>query len=132
MRFERLNHAFGYVAAVHVGRNELEGRFPFLLNLLFVGGATLVAEDFEVNVVAVFLETGHDAVGGGKAMAVVLGLEGLDKNDVGVDVLGEHYVTNAAEGAVGEAAHVVGLEIGDGLDADDEFFCGGGGGSGIR
>ena len=65
MRFEGLNHAFHYVAAVHVGRNELEGRFPFLLNLLFVGGATLVAEDLEVDAVAVFLETGHDAVGGG-------------------------------------------------------------------
>ena len=58
MCFKRLNHAFGYVAAVHVGRNELEGRFPLLFNLLFVGGATLVVEDLEVDVVADFFGDG--------------------------------------------------------------------------
>ena len=78
MRLERLDHAFGYVAAVHVGRNELEGSVPLLLNLLFVGGATFVVEDLEVDVVVVLLETGHDAVGGGEAVAVVAGLEGFD------------------------------------------------------
>ena len=60
-------------------------------------------------------------------MAVVLGLEGFDKNDVGVDVVGEHYVVIAAAGVDGEAAHVVGVELGDGFDADVEFFCGFGG-----
>ena len=64
-------------------------------------------------------------------MAVVLGLEGFDKNDVGVDVVGEHYVVVAAAGADGEAAHVIGVELGDGFDADVEFF-GGWGGGGIR
>ena len=55
-------------------------------------------------------------------MAVVLGLEGFDKNDVGVDVIGEHYVVVAAAGADREAAHVVGVEFADGFDADDELF----------
>ena len=62
----------------------------------------------------------------------MLGLEGIDENDVGVDVVGEHYVIIAAAGADGEAAHVVGVELGDRFDADDEFFCGVGGGGGIR
>ena len=73
MRLEGLDHVFCYVTAVHVGRNKLEGRFPLLFNLLFVGGAALVVEDLEVEVVAVFLETGHDAVSSGEAVAVVLG-----------------------------------------------------------
>ena len=64
-------------------------------------------------------------------MAVVPGLEGFDKNDVGVDVVGEHYVVVAAAGADGEAAHVVGVELGDGFNADVEFL-GFGGGGGIR
>ena len=57
-------------------------------------------------------------------MAVVLGLEGFNKNDVGVDVVGEHYVVSAASGADGKAAHVVGVELGDGFDADVEFLWG--------
>ena len=58
MRLKRLNHAFGYVAAVHIGRNELEGRFPLLFNLLFVDDATLVVENLEVDVVAVLVGDG--------------------------------------------------------------------------
>ena len=89
---ERLDHAFGYVAAVHVGRNELEGSVPLFFNLLFVGGAALVVEDLEVDVVAVLLEAGRDAVGGSKAVAVavVARLERLYQDDVAVDVVGEH------------------------------------------
>ena len=74
------------------------------------------------------MEMGHEAFGSGKAVVVVLGLEGLDENDVGVDVIGKHCVIIAAAGADREAAHVVGAELGDGLDAYVEFFCGGGGG----
>ena len=55
-------------------------------------------------------------------MAVVLGLEGFDKNDVGVDVVGEHYVVITAAGADGEAAHVVGVKFADVVDSDEEFF----------
>ena len=64
MRLEGLDHVFCYVTAVHVGRNKLEGGVP-LFNLFFVGGAALVVEDLEVDVMAVLLEAGHDAVGGG-------------------------------------------------------------------
>ena len=58
----------------------MEGCLPFLLNLQFVGGVAFVVEDLEVNGVAVFLEAGHDAVGGGEAVAVavVAGLERFD------------------------------------------------------
>ena len=65
-------------------------------------------------------------------MSVVLGLEGIDKNDVGVDVVGEHYVVIAAAGADGEAARVVGVEFAGRFDAHDEFYFFDGGGCGGR
>ena len=55
-------------------------------------------------------------------MAVVFGLERLDEDDVGVDVVGEHDIVVPAARADGEAAHIVGVELGDGLDAYVEFF----------
>ena len=71
---------------------------------------------------AVFLEAGHYAVGGGKAVAVVAGLKGFNQDDVAVDVLGEYDEGVAAAGADGEAARVVGVEFNDGFDAHDELF----------
>ena len=50
----------------------------FFFDLEFVDGATLVVEDLNVDVVAIFLKAGHDAVGCGKVVAIVVGLEGLD------------------------------------------------------
>ena len=55
MGFKGLDHAFRYVAAVHVRGNKLEGCVPFLLDFQFVSGAAFVVEDLEVNGVAVLL-----------------------------------------------------------------------------
>ena len=65
MGFKGLNHSLRYVAAVHVRENKLEGCLPLLLDLQFVGGAAFVVVDLKVDRVAVFLEAGHYAVGGG-------------------------------------------------------------------
>ena len=53
--FKDLDHAFRYVATVHVRGNKLEGCLPFLLDLQFVGGAAFVVDDLEVEEVAVLL-----------------------------------------------------------------------------
>ena len=74
----------------------MEGRFPLFFDLLLVGGAAFVVKDLKVDVVTIFLEMGHYAVGSGDAVAVVLGLEGLNEDDVGVGVVGGHDVTIAA------------------------------------
>ena len=63
--FKSLDCAFRCVATVHVWGNELEGCVPFFLDLKFAGGAAFVVEDLEVDVVTIFLEAGHDAVGDG-------------------------------------------------------------------
>lgn len=41
------------------GGTNLEGCLPFLFNLQFVGDATFVVKDLEVDGVTVFLEAGH-------------------------------------------------------------------------
>ena len=51
------------------------------------------------------------------------GLEGLYQDEVTVDVLCEHDEVVPAAGADGEAAHVVGVEFGDGFDVHDELVC---------
>ena len=68
------------------------------------------------------MKAGHDAIGCGKAVAVVFGFEGFDEDDVGVDVVGEHDIVVPAAKADGEKARVVGVKLADGLDADNEFF----------
>ena len=59
---------------------------------MLVGGAAFVVEDLKVDVVTVFFKAVHDLVGSGEAVAVVLGLEVLNKDEAGVDVIGEHDV----------------------------------------
>ena len=117
-----LNRALDDVAAMHVGWYELEGCVSLLGNLLFVGSVVLVVEYLEISAVAILLEADHDAVGSSKAVAVVLGLEGLDHDDVGVAVVGEHDVLVAAARADGEAAHVVGVKFADVVDSNKKFF----------
>ena len=55
-------------------------------------------------------------------MAVMAGLEGFNKDSVGVAVVGQHDVLVATARADGEAAHVICVELADGFDSDVEFF----------
>ena len=48
------------------------------LDFHFVGCAALVVGDLKVNSVAAFVEVGHDAIGGGKTVVVLAGLEGFN------------------------------------------------------
>ena len=55
-------------------------------------------------------------------MAVMVGLEGFNKDGVGVAVVGQHDVLVATARADGEAAHVVSVELADGFNPDVECF----------
>ena len=57
------------------------------------------------------LETGHDAVVGGDAVAVVLGLEGLHKDIFSVKVLEDHDVLVFTERSDRKVSHAIGIEI---------------------
>jgi len=65
--------------------------------------------------VAFGMEAGHDAPVCGYLMAVVAGLEGFHENGIGVTVVGQHVVLVATAQAGGESAHVVCVELADGL-----------------
>ena len=71
--------------------------------------------------VASLLELRHDASVGWDVVAIVFGLEGLDKDSVGVAVVGEHDVLVATVRADWEVAHVVSEELADRLDPNMKF-----------
>ena len=49
-------------------------------------------------------------------------MEGFDQNGIGVDVIRQNNVVVSAAGKDGEAAHVICVEIVDGLTDDGEFL----------
>ena len=55
-------------------------------------------------------------------MAIMVGLEGFNKDSIGVAVVGQHDVLVATVRADGEAAHVISVELADGFNQDVEFF----------
>ena len=79
-------------------------------------------QGLEVDAVAILLKAIHNAVGCGKAMEVVAGLEQFDQDDVDFYMVVEHDEIFAAEGADGETTHVDGVEFFDGLYPDVDHF----------
>ena len=103
------------------------GAVPVFSDDVAIFCAGLVVKDLVFDDVAALLEFLHGASVGWDAVAVVFGLEGLDEDDVGVAVVGDHDVLIATARADGESAHVVGEELTDGPDPDVKFV-----GSGVR
>ena len=73
---------------------------------------------------AASLEAGHDTGEGRDAVVVFLCLEGLNDDDVGVAVIGDHQVLVAAAGADSEASCFVCVERADGFYPDVELSGG--------
>ena len=68
------------------------------------------------------LELMHDSVVGNDAMAIVSRFEGFDKDHVVVGVVCQHDLVVVAARADGEAVHVVGVELADGLNNNKQFL----------
>ena len=83
--------------------------------------AGLVVKDLVFDDMVTLFEVVHDVSRGWNVVGVVLGLEGLNEDDVGVTVVGEHDVLVTTSRTDGEAAHVVGEELTDGPDPDVKF-----------
>ena len=62
MRFERANGAFGDVAAIHVGQDQMEGILPVFSDESLEVGAEFVVHDMMVKLVALLPEALHDGV----------------------------------------------------------------------
>ena len=125
--FEGLDGTFGGIAAMDVRRYWLVGAVPFLGDDAAVFCTGLVVEDLVFDDLASLLEIGHDASVGWYAVAIVFGLEGFDEDDIVVAVVGEHDVLVVAARTDGEAAHVIGEKLADGLDPNVKLI-----GSGVR
>ena len=96
--------------------------FPDFSDVSAVFFACFVVEDLVVYDVATSIEAGYDAGVGWDAVAVFACLEGLDEDDVGVILIGNHEVLIAAAGADREASRVVGVVRADGFDPEVEIF----------
>ena len=116
MGSEGADGALGGIAAINIRGYELVGAVPVSSDDLAIFCTSIVVEDLVFNKVAMVLERGHDAGVGGDVVGVVFGLEGFDKDKVGVAVIGEHDVLVAAVRTDGEAAHVIGENLANGLD----------------
>ena len=101
---------------MEVWSDKIELAGPIVFYGQLVGLAGLIVEDLEVNSVAAILEPRHDAVVLRDAVLVVPVLEGFEQNGIGVDMVRQHNAVVAAEGSDREAAHVVCVELADGLN----------------
>ena len=78
MGLERSDCTFCGIAPVHMGGPQMVLCVPLLLDDLTVFYAGFVVQDLEVHFLATLFDLPADVVVGGKAVAVVLGEEGID------------------------------------------------------
>jgi hypothetical protein len=113
--------ALSSVPAVHVRRDQLVGCLPCLGDGAFVLCAGFVVQELEVDGVSFIVQSGHDGIVGGEAMAVVFGLEWGCKDGVAVSMVGNHDVLVTTGGAEWESTGVVGEKATKWLHHDVEF-----------
>ena len=90
---------FGGVAAVDIGGDKLVCGLPDVSDVATVLLSGFVFEDLVVNDVAALLEAGHDAGVCGDTVAILVGLEGFNEDDIGVAKVNDHELLVAAAGA---------------------------------
>ena len=87
MSLERLDGTFGNIAAVHIRWDKLVSAFPILSDNTVVLCTGFIVKNLVIYCMAACLEALHDSVVSGNAVPVVMGLEGLDENDIGIAVV---------------------------------------------
>jgi hypothetical protein len=109
MSFECAYGAFGFVATVHVGWDNLDCAFVGVSDDKFVGCAGFVVKYLLFDLDVLGFETRHDFVVCWNTMMVGLGLEWLHQDCIGPGVARQHDILVSTLGADGEPAHVVGI-----------------------
>ena len=122
MGFKGGDGTFENVAAVGIGGHELVCGLSDVSDVATVLLAGFVVEELVLNNVSALLEAGHDAGVCRDMVAILVGMEGFDENDVGVAMASNNEVLVAAAGAEWEAACVVGVESAGGLEPEVELF----------
>ena len=71
MGFKSTDDAFGYILAMEIWWDKLEGAVPLINDGATILGASLIVEDLEVNSVSLIFEAIHDVIVCSNVMPVV-------------------------------------------------------------
>jgi hypothetical protein len=117
---------------MHIWRHQLKLALPGDSDGVLVCCACLVVEDLKSNPKTSGRQLGHDGIVCFDAVLVTPGFEGLLKDEVAIGMVGNHDVLVARLCFDGEKTGVIGVELADGQDADEEFVGWGFRGNGWR
>ena len=70
--FKSVDGAFGYIAAMDIWRENLEGAVPLINDGVTILGASLIVENLDINAVALEFEARHDVVVGINVMPAIV------------------------------------------------------------
>jgi hypothetical protein len=117
---------------MHIWRHQLKLALPGDRDGVLVSCAGLVVEDLKINPKTSGSQSGHDGIVCFDAVLVTPGFEGLLKDEVAIGVVGNHDILVSRPCFDGETTGIIGVELADGQDADEEFVGRGFWGSGRR
>ena len=109
------------VALINVWRHQLKLALPGDRDGVLVSCAGLVVEDLKINPKTSGRQSGHDRIVCFDAVLVTPGFEGLLKDEVAIDVVGNHDILVSRPCFDGETTGIIGVELAEGQDADAEF-----------
>ncbi len=104
------------------GRHQLKFDLPSNGDGMLVVRACFVVKDLKIYCETTCSQTGHDGIVGSNAVLVAPGLEGLLKDEVAIDVMGNHDILVARLCLDREAAGIVRVEFADGDDPDEDLI----------
>ena len=113
--------AFCGIALVYIWGYKMVSYLTVFLDDTLVFGADLVIENLEVDLVASQREVVRYGVVDCNAILVLLGLEGGDKDCVGVAKVGDQYVLIIATILDGQASSVISVKLVDWFELNDNF-----------
>ena len=115
---------------MHIWRHQLKLALPGDSDGVLVGCTCLVVEELKINHKTTGRQTGHDGVVSFDAVLVTPGFEGLLKDEIAIGVVGNRDILVARACSDGEPTGIIGVELADGQDTDEELigrgFWGGG------
>ncbi len=99
----------------------MEGGIPLEGDCFFIGGAGFVIQDLEINEESPGRQTSHNGVVRCNAVAVALGFESFLEDEVAFGMEGNHDILVAGACSDGEAASVVGEELDEWCNDDEDL-----------
>jgi hypothetical protein len=122
MGLECPDRTLSLVPTMHIWGHKLKCGLPGDGDGMLVGCTSLIVQDLEINCKTAGCQSGHDIIVGCNAMLVAPGLEGLLEDEITIGVIGCHDILVAQMGLDWETAHIICVELADGLNMDEYFI----------